>query len=455
MKLRHFTVLFGMLACMGGTVKAQAYSLDSCLELALRNDATIKNARIDMQMAEEDSKYAFSKYFPNITLNGAGFIAAKQLLSTEIPLVSLSGTSTMPVSGRTYSTSVDAKYNLNIIRQGAIGTISAIQPVFAGGQIVNGNKLAALQKEVRSLQYGMTCDQILQSVEDYYWQMVSVHSNIRSLDAAEELLDSLEEVVEKFYTAGFATKSDVLAVDLKKQETASLRIKVENGLELLRLVLAQLTGSSLDSFSVEIPDSLSSPDSPETWFMEPADAALSRQELTLADKAVKAEELQTKVERGKLMPTIGVGAIALGSYIDLQGGFEENKTANVIGLATVSIPLTDWWGGTHTVRKAKLSQAKAQNVRDDAYSQLQMDIRSSWNSLTEAWAQIDIARKSLESATENLRMIREQFYVGVETTATMLEAVMTYTQAQANLTASQATYMSCLSAYRRKTVQEQ
>lgn len=454
MKIRSLTTLFVMLACISNTVNAQTYSLDSCLELALKNDATIKNARIDMQMADEDSKYAFTKYFPNISANGAGFIAAKQLVRTEVPISSISGGYDIPFMGNSTSTELDVTYNLNIIRQGAIGAISAIQPIFAGGQIVNGNKLAALQQEVRRLQYEMTRDQVLQNVEDYYWQMVAVNSNIKSLDAADELLDSLDGVVRQFYEAGLATNSDLLTVELKKQETASLRIKVENGLELLRLVLAQLTGSQMDSFNVEIPDSLSTPDAPESWFIEPADAALSRNELTLADKAVKAENMQTKVERGKLMPTVGIGAVALGTYIDIQGGFEANKNANLLGVATVSIPLTDWWGGSHNIKKGKLSQMKAQNVKEDAYSQLQLDIRSSWNSLTEAWAQIDIAQKSLESATENLRVVKEQFYVGIETTAAMLEAVTTFTQAQATMASAQATYLSSLSAYKVKTCQK-
>ena len=442
---------FILLMCVSTLSNAQTYSLDSCLQLALKNDAVIKNARIDMQMADEDIKYAFTKYFPTVSAKGVGFAAARHLVKTEMPITSLSGdNSIFGISG----SEIDVIYNLNIIRQGTLGAISAIQPLYAGGQIVNGNKLAALQQEVRRLQYEMTCDEILQNVEDYYWQMVSVHSNIQALDAADELLDSLEDVVNQFYDAGLATNSDVLTLELKRQETASLRIKVENGLELLRLVLAQLTGSSMDSFNVELPDNLETPDSPDKWFIEPSDAALARNELTLADKAVSAEELQAKVERGKILPTVGVGAVAYSANIDLQGGFNRNHSNNLLGLATVDIPLTDWWGGSHNVKKAKLSQMKAQNVKDDAYSQLQMDIRSSWNSLTEAWAQIDIARKNLASATENLRVIKEQFYVGVETTATMLEAVTTYTQAQSTLASAQATYNSCLAAYKKKTCQD-
>ncbi|MCQ2082886.1 MAG: TolC family protein [Bacteroidaceae bacterium] len=454
MRLYKLNPLFVLLSLFSIQATAREYTLDSCIELALKNDISIKNARIDMQMADEDSKFAFTKYFPTVTANATGFIAARQLVRTEVPIFSIDENTVIPIINENVISNMDITYNLNIIRQGVFGTVSAIQPVYAGGQIVNGNRLAALQKEVRRLQYEMTRDQVIQNVEEYYWQMVAVHSSLKSLDAADLLLDSLMATVVQLCSAGVATSGDLLSVELKKEELISQRIKVNNGLELLRLVLAQLTGSDMDSFSVVIPDSLSTPDSPEKWFIEPSEAAHSRNELSLAEKALASEELNIKVERGKLMPTVGIGALAIGSDIDIQGGFEKNRSHNLLGIATVNIPLSDWWGGSHNIKKSRLSQQKASNIKDDAYSQLQLDIRSAWNSLTEAWAQIEVARKRCDSSAENLRVMTGQYNAGIETLSSMLESVTNATEAQANLAAAQATYLSCLASYKIKTCQQ-
>lgn len=446
------TIMLMLLSAMTG--RAQTYTLDSCLAMALENDVRIKNARIDIQMADEDKRYAFTKYFPTVTAGAGGFISADQLIKTDVPILSLDGSIVLPFSDNVVSASLDIMYQLNLIKQGAIGTVSAMQPIFAGGQIVNGNRLAALQQEVRRLQYEMTRDQVMQSVREYYWQMVSVYSNISTLDTATVLLDSLHSTVSRYVNAGVATASDLIAVELKQKEIVSQRLKVENGMELLRMVLAQLAGADIDSFKVYIPDTISIEDNPLKWYVQPSQAAAGRKELELAGMDVRAQELQVKTERGKLLPSVGVGAIAFRKDIDLQGGFEHDRCNNIMGLVTVSVPITEAWGGSHKVRKARLSQLKAQNVYDDALEQLQLDIRQSWNTLIESWSQIDIAQKSLDSARENLRVTENLYNAGMETTTVMLEALTTFIQSQSNLQQAKASYLSNLSSYRIKTAQQ-
>lgn len=451
--MRRPIILFAALLAGSIRVLAGTYSLDSCIAMALRNNAQVQSARIDMLMADEDRKAAFTKYFPTVKLNGFGFISARHLISTEVPLTST--TVELPQElqdlGLDISADINMSYGLNVLRQGTLAAATAIQPLFAGGRIVNGNKLAALQQEVRELQYSMTETEVRQNVTEYYWSMVSVGTNLKTLDAADNQLDTIHSLVSQYVDAGVISRSDLLTVELKQQENESLRLQVTNGLELLRMVLAQLAGADMDDFQIELPDSINIDSTPEMWFTDPADAAAMRSELVLASKGVEAEELQMKMERGKYLPTVGIGAAGYHAYIDVQGGFEKYNQANIIGLATVSIPLTDWWEGSHNIKKAKLSKQKAELVREDAAKQLQLDIRKSWNELTEAYAQIGIAEKSVVSAEENLRMATEQFQAGTETVMVLLDAYTLSVQAQSNLAQAKAKYCSCLSAYKNKT----
>lgn len=41
----------------------QTFTLDECIESALRNNVRIKNAENELKMAEQDKKEAFTKYF--------------------------------------------------------------------------------------------------------------------------------------------------------------------------------------------------------------------------------------------------------------------------------------------------------------------------------------------------------------------------------------------------------
>ena len=52
--------------------------------------------------------------------------------------------------------------------------MTLVQPVFMGGRIVNGNKLANIGKQVSEYQLSLTEDQVEASVNQYYWQIVAL-----------------------------------------------------------------------------------------------------------------------------------------------------------------------------------------------------------------------------------------------------------------------------------------
>ena len=128
-----------------------------------------------------------------------------------------------------------------------------------------------------------------------------------------------------------------------------------------------------------------------------------------------------------------------------------NGNFNGLVFATVSVPISAWWGGKHSIRKAKIQQQQAENDRQDAYEKLSVDIQSAWNNLNEAYAQIEIARASLASAEENLRMQRIFHRAGTTTLTDLLDAVTLFTQSSCGLIDACATYQIRIAEYQRKT----
>ena len=103
------------------------------------------------------------------------------------------------------------------------------------------------------------------------------------------------------------------------------------------------------------------------------------------------------MERGKLLPTLGVGVN--GIYANLM---EKNETHGIL-YATLSVPISAWWGGSHAIRKARYNRQQAELVLQDTRQNLRLDIEHAWNSLVESYRQIDVARRNVISAQENLR----------------------------------------------------
>lgn len=449
-------------AAPADSIRARAaLTLDDLQVLAINNNHDLQRARLDISMAEADAEAAFTNFFPSLQANAIGFIGAKDLMRTTMDMTSFGqtyGPALMQAGLGELLMGMPPENKVSMMKKGVVADVMAMQPIFAGGQIVNGNRLAALQKEVRRLQLKMSTYDVLRSVSDYYWQIIALRSNLATLDAVDAQLDSIHTLTENFINAGMITRNDLLTVELKQQETASNRLQLNNGMELLRLVLAQLCGADTADFDVVTPSTLFSPAPPSDYFVPPTEAVYNRVELELAGKNVEAKALQVRMERGKALPTVAIGAVGMYQGIDMgdmslsRGGNMHNmSTGNLVGLATVSIPISDWWSTKHAVRKARLTQQQAEIDREEALEKLQIDIVSAWNNLNEAYSQIAIARKSIVASNENLRINRNQYTAGTLPMTDLMNAITLSVQAQSSLNAALATYQQRIFEYVSKT----
>lgn len=88
----------------------------------------------------------------------------------------------------------------------------------------------------------------------------------------------------------------------------------------------------------------------------------------------------------------------------------------------------------------------------EAQEKLEIDLQAAWNNLEEAYQQINIAKASVESAHENLRMQRIFYGAGTTTLTDLLDAISLHTQAQSHLVTACTTYQMRVAAYRRKSL---
>lgn len=421
------------------SLHAQPLTLDECISSAMQHNTELKNARLDIAMADEQKAEAFTNFFPQVSAIGVGFVGAKDLMrsSIDIPSVDLTPLGIPLITP-------EMSYPISMVKKGAIATITALQPLYMGGQIVNGNKLAAVQQEVRRLQLEMTEKDVQQNVQNYFWQLVSLRGNLSTLDAVDKQLEEVHRLTENFVEAGVINRNDLLRVELKQQEMQSQRLTLNNGIEMVRMLLAQLVGADYHTFDIVQADILN-PEQPDHYFVRADEAVGRREEVALTANSVRANELQVKMERGKNLPNVAVGAT--GMYMNVM---EENQ-GNLLGLATVSVPISSWWGGSHSIKKAKMALEQSRNTMTDVQQKLHIDILNAWNQLNEAYAQIEIARKSVAQADENLRLNNDQYRVGAIGMTDLLDAVTLYTQSHTSLITASANYQSKLADYQRKT----
>lgn len=411
-KNRFFFILsIGVLSL--ATVSAQrTFTLDECLERALSNNVRMRNAENEIRMAEHDRKNAFTRYFPSVSASGGGFIANKGLMELNM----------------------GPDMSMSMMKDGVVGGVSATLPLFAGGQIVNGNKLAKVSEEVSRTRYRLSENEVRLTTENYYWQVVTLKEKLRTLEVVEARLDTLTRDVEAAVQAGVTTRNDLLQVQLRQNEIKSNRLNVENALALSRELLAQYMGMGLDSVDVAYAMEGRLPEEPAGLFLPPESALPRTGEYDLLRQNLEATRLQKKIAVGKNLPTVAIG-----------GGYYYDDLLDVgmdfwVGFATVSVPLSGWWGGSHDIKKQKLQVKNAENQLNDQSEMLMIRMRQSWNDLNDAYKQVGIALTSIDQATENLRMQSDYYAAGTCTMSDLLDAQTLFQQSRDKYVEAYAQY---------------
>ena len=389
--------------CLAPVSGQHIYTLDECINSALKYNVKVRNAENDLEMAKHDKKEAFTKYFPNISAVGSGFIANEPLVQMQM--------------------SPEAK--MEMLKDGMLGGISATMPLFTGGQIVNGNKLAELGVNMKTLQKKQTDDEVRLEVERYFWQIVMLKEKLKTISLVEKQLERLETDVQASVDAGIVTRNDLLQVQLKKNDVLSGKIQLENSLNVSLSLLGQHIGAKSDSIDVAFVVEEHLSESPQTLFCNHTDAVERTNEYGLLKQNLQASKLQYKMAVGKNLPTVAIGGGLV--YDNFVMGQDQSF---YMGFVTVSVPISGWWGGTHSIKKHKLQVKNAENLLNDNSEMLVIRMQNVWNTLNDSYRKAEIALLSVEQSSENLRLNMDYYSAGTATMSELLDAQTLYQQSR-------------------------
>lgn len=445
--MKKIVAVIACSVCCNLVVAQATYHLEQILDSARHNNIAVRSARQSVEVAGQQRKEAFTKFFPNISGTGLWFNANKGMAEKTVnpsefitPELGASLAQMLPAEAMT---ALASPVDISLLKNGTMAGITAMQPVFAGGQIINGNKLAKVGEEVSRLQLHLSENEVEKTAEQYYWQFVSLQEKMKTVTAVESLLDDIHKDVDVAVRAGLALRNDLLQVELRQNDVESQKLRLQNGISVVRLLMAQYCGLR-DTAFVLCSDTEAVPEA--ILRQDHQQALLATPEYQLLGKQVEAANLQRKLEIGKNLPTVAVGAGY--NYHNLLDN--NNHTFGML-FATVSVPISDWWGGSHAIKRKKIAYQQALEQRDDNAQLLVIRMQKAWNDVTEAQQQLVIAQRSIEQAEENLRIHRDYYRAGTCKMSDLLEAQLLYQQACDKHTDAYADLQNKLLEYKQST----
>lgn len=404
-----------------GSMQSQNYlTLEQCRQMAIEHNAKMRQSKLNIAAAQEQQKEAFTKYFPTISASGMGFDANKDMLSVEL----------------------QPGMEMSMLKDGITASVTAMQPVFAGGQIVNGNKLARLGVRVNQLQLEQTEDEVRRTVEQYYWQIVALREKMRTVQVVDSMLARLNTDVETSVKAGVALRNDLLQVQLKRNDVASTLLNLQSNMKLCRMLLAQYIGADTSEVEPAVRISMGiMPQSPANLLTNHETALPTTPEYRLLQSNVEAAKLQRKITVGENLPSVAVGAGFMYNHL-----LDQDRSYGLV-LATVNVPLSGWWGGSHAIKRSKLQMENAQISLDDNSQLLVIGMQNAWNEVENSYRQLSIACNSIEQSAENLRLNNDYYHAGISTMSDLLDAQTLYQQSRDKYVESYADYQNKVTEY--------
>lgn len=438
------------LGAIGQEVHAQQpLSLDSCRNMALKNNKKLRIAAHEIEKAGYQKKEAFAAYLPALDFAGGytwnqkkiSIFDSDQMLPTksfnpqtqsyEFNLVTNPETHE-PIQGP------DGQYipeTVALIPKKAMeydihnvffGAVTLTQPIFMGGKIRAMNKITGFAEELARQMHDSQAENTVYEVDAAYWQVVSLGAKKQLAESYLCLLDTLHYNVNAMVEQGVATPSDLLTVEVRQNSAQVDLVKVDDGLRLSRMALAQLCGLPVDSpmlladENTDISSTTSDVIPAQSYDMNEVYAR--RHDLEALELGVKIRGEQANVARAELMPQLALVGAYTFSNPNMFDGFKKRFDGAFSVGAMLTVPLWHWGGNYNRYKAAKSDITIARLQLEDAKEMISLQVSQAAFRCREAVKTHQMTVTNITKADENLRQAELGYREGVMTLTTVMEA---------------------------------
>jgi outer membrane protein len=410
-------VITSLLIWQQATAQTPVFSLADCRKMALEQNKKIKAAQYEIDAAKAANEAARLNDRPSFDASLMGVHAGKPL-TAFIPSV-------------LGNASIDIK-----------------QPIYSGGKIKLGKEATAKVVELYESQKNITESDVLLSLETAYWQVAQVKEKITLANKYKEMLLGLHKDLQNSYNSGLIYKNDLLRVEVNLNEAELNITKATDGLTLAKLNLAQIIGQPGNT-SFSIIDSVTG--SFDTLQQQSFENRYSkRPEITMLQKAIEAEQLQTQLIKADLKPTIGLaasGISAAGKKINPANG--NNYLFTYYGLVSISVPLFDWGKNAKKVKEQTLKVQAKEVQLTETKELINLQVQNAYLLLNQSVQKINLSTLSLQQADENLRLANDRYKAGTIVGKDVLEAQAIWQQAYTSVIDAKVEYKIYEAGYRK------
>lgn len=429
--LRGLKGIFPLLLCLcvAEGRGQETWTVDDCMEHAVRRNLTLQNSRLDSRIAGEDLTAAVGDFLPSVSASGA--------------------------LGKRLGRSVDPKTNLytNTAFMETTMGLNVSLPVFEGFTRVNRLQFRRLNKQISGLTVKTEENRIAYEVMDAYY---CLRFDEKMYDLAVEqrrLSERYHEQMLEYVDLGMRSPSDLQEVKARLQSDIYQETVRGNSCRLSLLALKELLcmreGDTLQLASMEVGEAALPPVADID-----ANELYAASEVTLPE--FRSMELKEKAARRSLAIASGAFSPSIRAEFSLYSGYydtERNETGEIVPFSdqmrnnmnkyigvSVSLPVFSGLSRFTQVRKERFRLQKVRNENDRQRITLYKEIDDACISMRAAVEEHSQAVEQLRTSTLTLKESEEKWEEGMISVFELMEKRNLYITAKAELVRTRLQY---------------
>lgn len=447
--MNPFYKLSMLMLCLflAGNVSAQqSFTLDQCIDYALKNSINVQNSVLDEQIAAAKVKETIGLGLPQISATSS--IVHNPKLSRFFTTYTGSGGFIGDLSGvpGIQVGDVIAARNFFQLQSSGGASVTANQLLFNGSYLV-GLQASSVYKELAVKTGNQTKEQIIQQVMKAYYGVLINKERINLFANNIARVDSLLRNTKALNQSGFAEAIDVDRIQVTLNNLLSERNKFLNlnelGLELLKFQMNYPMDQTLEVVGnineVQVDTNLER--SKEGWDYK------IRPDYQVLETNRKLQALNVKNQQAAFMPTLNAFATwgystqspQLGGLFKTNSKITDNGTLgpdkwydySQIGIS-LNVPIFSGMQRQYRLQQEKIALQKIDNGFKSLKNGIDLEIKQASLIFENAISTLETQRANMDLANRVAQVTKIKYEQGVGSNIEVIDAENSLRQAQTN-----------------------
>jgi outer membrane protein len=383
-----------------GEMNKTSYTLSDAIEFAVKNNPRIIQSSKDVEIGTYGISAAKANKMPRLDFN-----AGATRYRYASPITPISGS---PLEGADFP-----KFDKSIYDFG----VSFILPIYRGGRLDAGVTIAEIKKSIADDMLRMSKQDLIYNLTNVYYKIYQLEKLLDANEASVKQLEAHKKNVELFLQAGTVPKVELLKTEVELAHAKQNAIVVRNSLESAYELLKTLMGIEDINKKISVAAEASSINN-YLAFEEAVNKVFSqRPDYIAVLKKQRIAEEKVRFSQGKRLPSVYLS----GEYSERSGdSFEFKENWNIA--LRLSVPIFDGGLIRSEISKEKKEMEKVREEERALRLDIIREIKDAYLNIENAGKRIELAKRAIDAAGENLRIEILKYEIGAGTSTDVIDA---------------------------------